>query len=143
MGLGMTEPRGNELFPAPEPVDPDRQRDATTGLLPSQLLREAVAQGREILSPQPIDDDQIQPASIDLRLGEVAHRVRASFLPGPKASVRDKLDLLSMHRRIDLTGGAGPCGEEHRRTCTSQLTHHLRDGCRQAAWNDKWQTLIS
>src|SRR5215469_5546372 len=105
MDLGMTEPRGNELFPAPEPVDADRQRDATTGLLPSQLLREAVAQGREVLSPQPIGDDQIQPASIDLRLGEVAHRVRASFLPGPKASVRDKLDLLSMHR-IDLTGGA-------------------------------------
>ena len=101
----MTEPRGNELFPAPEAVDADRQRDLTTGLLPSQLLREAVALGREILSPQPIEDDQIQPASIDLRLGEVAYRVRASFLPGPRASVRDKLDLLSMHR-IDLTRGA-------------------------------------
>src|SRR5215472_12394637 len=102
----MTEPRGNDLFPVPETVDADRQRDASTGLLPSQLLREAVALGREILSPQPIGDDQIQPASIDLRLGEVAYRVRASFLPGPRASVRDKLDLLSMHRRIDLTGGA-------------------------------------
>src|SRR6516225_7196530 len=101
----MTEPRGNDLFPVPETVDADRQRDASTGLLPSQLLREAVALGREILSPQPIGDDQIQPASIDLRLGEVAYRVRASFLPGPRASVRDKLDLLSMHR-IALTGGA-------------------------------------
>src|ERR1700726_2040224 len=98
-------PQGNELFPIPDPVEADRQRDLTTGLLPSQLLREAVAQGREILSPQPIGDDQIQPASIDLRLGEVAYRVRASFLPGARASVRDKLDLLSMHR-IDLTGGA-------------------------------------
>jgi dCTP deaminase len=86
-------------------VEADRQRELTTGLLPSQLLREAVAQGREILSPQPIGDDQIQPASIDLRLGEVAYRVRASFLPGTRASVRDKLELLSMHR-IDLTGGA-------------------------------------
>ncbi|HEX9535152.1 MAG TPA: 2'-deoxycytidine 5'-triphosphate deaminase, partial [Stellaceae bacterium] len=46
-----------------------------------------------------------QPASIDLRLGEVAYRVRASFLPGARASVRDKLELLSMHR-IDLTEGA-------------------------------------
>jgi dCTP deaminase len=64
-----------------------------------------VALGREILSPQPIGDDQIQPASVDLRLGEVAYRVRASFLPGTRASVRDKLDLLSMHR-IDLTQGA-------------------------------------
>src|SRR6266404_9955425 len=101
----MTEPAGSDLFPTPDPVEADRQRDLTTGLLPSQLLREAVAQGREILSPQPIGDDQIQPASIDLRLGEVAYRVRASFLPGARASVRDKLDLLSMHR-IDLTEGA-------------------------------------
>jgi dCTP deaminase len=76
-----------------------------TGLLPSQLLREAVVARREILSPEPIGDDQIQPASIDLRLGEVAYRVRASFLPGARASVRDKLDQLAMHR-IDLTQGA-------------------------------------
>jgi len=101
----MTEPPGNQLFPAPKPSDADRQRDPTTGLLPSQMLREAVMQGREILSPQPIGDDQIQPASIDLRLGEVAYRVRASFLPGAKASVRDKLAELSMHR-IDLMQGA-------------------------------------
>jgi len=101
----MTKPLGNELFPAPKPDDAARQRDPTTGLLPSQMLREAVTQGREILSPQPIGDDQIQPASIDLRLGEVAYRVRASFLPGTRASVRDKLDQLSMHR-IDLTQGA-------------------------------------
>jgi len=101
----MTEPDQDELFPAPKALDADRQRDPTTGLLPSQMLREAVALGREILSPQPIGDDQIQPASIDLRLGEVAYRVRASFLPGARASVRDKLDLLSMHR-IDLTRGA-------------------------------------
>jgi dCTP deaminase len=101
----MSEPEEDALFPAPKPTDADRQRDPTTGLLPSQMLREAVALGREILSPQPIGDDQIQPASIDLRLGEVAYRVRASFLPGARASVRDKLDLLSMHR-IDLTQGA-------------------------------------
>ena len=101
----MTETLGSELFPTPKPGEVDRQRDPTTGLLPSQMLREAVAQGREILSPEPIGDDQIQPASIDLRLGEVAYRVRASFLPGTRASVRDKLDQLSMHR-IDLTQGA-------------------------------------
>src|SRR4029077_18402371 len=101
----MSEPGQDTLFPPPKASDTDRQRDPTTGLLPSQMLREAVALGREILSPQPISDDQIQPASIDLRLGEVAYRVRASFLPGARASVRDKLDLLSMHR-IDLTQGA-------------------------------------
>jgi dCTP deaminase len=101
----MAEAEATDLFSTPDGDPGDRQRDVTTGLLPSQLLREAVAQGREILSPQPIGDDQIQPASIDLRLGEVAYRVRASFLPGARATVRDKLDLLSMHR-IDLTGGA-------------------------------------
>ena len=77
----MSEPQGSELFPSPDSAEADRQRDLTTGLLPSQLLREAVAQGREILSPQPIGDDQIQPASIDLRLGEVAYRVRRVFCP--------------------------------------------------------------
>src|SRR5215831_19129715 len=97
----MSGPRDAELFPIPDAIGGER----STGLLPSQLLREAVAQGREILSLQPIGDDQIQPASIDLRLGEVAYRVRASFLPGMRASVRDKIELLSMHS-IDLTGGA-------------------------------------
>jgi dCTP deaminase len=101
----MTDMQRDALFPSPEGSETDRQKEATTGLLPSQMLREAVALGREILSPQPIGDDQIQPASIDLRLGEVAYRVRASFLPGSRASVRDKLDQLSMHR-IDLTAGA-------------------------------------
>ena len=101
----MTEPAGSDLFPTRDPVEAERQRDVTTGLLPSQMLREAVALGREILSPQSIGDDQIQPASLDLRLGEVAYRVRASFLPGGRARVRDKLDLLSMHR-IDLGAGA-------------------------------------
>jgi dCTP deaminase len=101
----MTESLGNNQFSAPDFVDAARHRHPATGLLPSQMLREAVALGREILSPQPIGDDQIQPASIDLRLGEVAYRVRASFLPGTRASVRDKLHQFSMHR-IDLTGGA-------------------------------------
>jgi dCTP deaminase len=104
MVFRMTEAEATDLFSAPD-GESERQRDVTTGLLPSQLLSEAVAQGREVLSPQPIGDDQIQPASIDLRLGEVAYRVRASFLPGARSSVRDKLDLLSMHR-IDLTQGA-------------------------------------
>lgn len=97
----MTDAREAPLFVAPEPAENDR----STGLMPSQMLREAVALGREINSRQPIGDAQIQPASIDLRLGEIAYRVRASFLPGARASVHDKLDQLAMHR-IDLTHGA-------------------------------------
>ena len=52
-----------------------------------------------------IEADQIQPASLDLRLGKVAYRIRASFLPGPDATVRDKLAELKFHE-IDLTKGA-------------------------------------
>jgi dCTP deaminase len=74
-------------------------------LWPAQMLRGAVMLGHEIMAAVPFEPDQIQPASIDLRLGEVAYRVRASFLPGGRDSVRDKLERLSMHR-IDLTGGA-------------------------------------
>jgi hypothetical protein len=59
----MTEPADSNLFPTADPGEAERQRDVTTGLLPSQMLREAVALGRGILSPQPIGDDQIQPAS--------------------------------------------------------------------------------
>ena len=47
----------------------------------------------------------VQPASIDLRLGEFAWRVQASFLPGPDATVEQKVRAFEMHR-IDLTGGA-------------------------------------
>jgi dCTP deaminase len=90
---------------------PTAEGERSTGLLPSQLLRAAVGHGRnaaaatEIVAAEPIADDQIQPASLDLRLGEVAYRVRASFLPGPRDTVQDKLDLLSMHR-IELADGA-------------------------------------
>jgi dCTP deaminase len=88
-----------------EAVLPAAEGERSTGLLPSQLLRASISEGGEIVGLAPIGDDQIQPASLDLRLGEVAYRVRASFLPGGRSTVGDKLDLLSMHR-IDLTGGA-------------------------------------
>src|SRR5947199_7921563 len=49
--------------------------------------------------------DQVQPASLDLRLGEVAYRVRASFLPGPNTTVADRIDELKLHD-IALADGA-------------------------------------
>jgi dCTP deaminase len=106
----MTEAQAGELFPMPEtdglrPSSRERNFFRSTGVWPSQLLRAAVMHGHEIQASAPIEDDQIQPASLDLRLGEVAYRVRASFLPGPRSSVRDKLDRLSMHQ-IDLSRGA-------------------------------------
>ena len=77
---------------------------ARTGILPSQALRSLIAAG-EIRAAPEIAPDQIQPASLDLRLGKVAYRIRASFLPGPNATVRDKLAELKFHE-IDLTRGA-------------------------------------
>ena len=51
----------------------------STGILPSQELERLVRLGREVLCAVPIEDSQIQPASLDLRLGPKAYRVRASF----------------------------------------------------------------
>ena len=95
------EPSTGELFPPPEP----RELEHATGILPYQLLRDAIDRTREIQSLEPIVDDQIQPASLDLRLGDVAHRVRTSFLPGPDCTVAQKLDTLKLHT-LDLGKGA-------------------------------------
>ena len=46
------------------------------------------------------DPDQIQPASLDLRLGEVAYRVRASFLPGPRTTVAERIEELKLHEIV-------------------------------------------
>jgi len=99
----MPEPERStgELFPPPEP----RELERATGILPSQLLRDAIERTREIRSLEPIEDDQIQPASLDLRLGDVAHRVRASFLPGRERTVAEGLRSLSLHT-LDLREGA-------------------------------------
>ncbi|MBY0448261.1 MAG: 2'-deoxycytidine 5'-triphosphate deaminase, partial [Hyphomonadaceae bacterium] len=50
------------------------------GVLPDRELALVLAQGG-LASAAPLDADQIQPASLDLRLGAVAYRLRASFLP--------------------------------------------------------------
>jgi dCTP deaminase len=73
----------------------------TTGILPSQKIREFIEAGY-ISAAIPIEADQIQPASLDLRLGQVAYRVRASFLPGPRSTVLHKAESLITHE-IDLT----------------------------------------
>ena len=76
----------------------------TAGVLPAQALRAMIAAGTLNGSPA-ILPDQIQPASLDLRLGTVAYRVRASFLAGNGAKVADRLAEFEMHR-VDLTHGA-------------------------------------
>jgi len=81
----------------------ETQAGYTTGVLPSQRLREMI--GADILVDAPPDADQVQPSSLDLRLGDVAWRVRASFLTGARATVEGKIRELGMHR-IDLGEGA-------------------------------------
>lgn len=66
------------------------------GILPSQEIRQLIATGIVKLA-RPAAPDQVQPASIDLRLGNRAWRVRASFLPGEGTSVADKVKSLSLH----------------------------------------------
>jgi dCTP deaminase len=74
------------------------------GVLPSQALRVLIANGAISADPA-IIDAQVQPASLDLRLGTVAYRVRASFLAGHGRSVADRVAEFEMHR-VDLTQGA-------------------------------------
>src|SRR2546428_661096 len=88
----------NSLFPE---SDKDPNAPFTTGILPSQKIKELIDIGY-ITAKTPISSDQIQPASIDLRLGSVAYRVRASFLPGEDSTVNKRLDELLMHE-IDLS----------------------------------------
>jgi dCTP deaminase len=76
----------------------------TQGVLPSQTLRTLISRG-EISGAPAITEAQIQPASLDLRLGSVAYRVRASFLAGHGRKVADRLAEFEMHR-VDLTNGA-------------------------------------
>ncbi len=73
------------------------------GILPGHAI-EALAEQRAIVTARPFDADQVQPASLDLRLGATAWRIRASFLPGPSETVADRLDRLALHQ-LDLTAG--------------------------------------
>lgn len=77
---------------------------AGIGVLPSQTLTKMIADGAITAEPD-ILDAQIQPASLDLRLGTTAYRVRASFLAGEGRKVADRLNEFEMHR-IDISNGA-------------------------------------
>src|SRR5262249_14679598 len=74
----------------PEPAKPSK------GILSDRMIA-ALAESGAILPAYPFAPDQIQPASLDLRLGDIAYRVRASFLPGPQATVADRIDDLKLH----------------------------------------------
>jgi|CZKS01.1.fsa_nt_gi dCTP deaminase len=86
-----------DLLAEPSPV-------RTTGLLPSHRLEDLIAAGH-VRASTPILPDQIQPSSIDLRLGPLAYKVRASFLPNRHATVQKKLTDLQIGQ-LDLSKSA-------------------------------------
>lgn len=90
----MTEPNASSPNAAP-----------TLGVLPDVALAEAFDRGW-LKAEAPLVHDQLQPASVDLRLGAVAYRLRASFLPGPGKTVDSQLTKDLVMHQIDLTGGA-------------------------------------
>ncbi len=75
-----------------------------TGILPDREIA-ALFKSGSLFSGRELDDGQVQPASLDLRLGARAYRVRASFLPGSASTVEAKLERLMLHE-IDLSEGA-------------------------------------
>jgi dCTP deaminase len=75
-----------------------------TGILPDRMIAELGKSGA-IIAARDFAPDQIQPASLDLRLGNVAYRVRASFLPGPHGTVGRRIAELKLHE-IPLGNGA-------------------------------------
>ncbi len=74
------------------------------GVIPNQHITQMITD-KQIVPDVAFVDGQIQPASLDLRLGTVAYRVRASFLAGDGRKVAERLKDFEMHR-IDLSDGA-------------------------------------
>lgn len=81
-----------------------RSEPRKAGILPAQEIRHLIKNGK-IRSRAEISANQIQPASIDLRLGDVAYRVRASFLPSKKFLIYPKIRELQLEE-IDLSRAA-------------------------------------
>jgi dCTP deaminase len=89
---------------AAPPADKPPASAPAGGIASDGMIREFMAKG--ILAAEaPPAEGQIQPASIDLRLGRRVWRLRASFLPGQHARVADRLDRLTLHA-FDISGGA-------------------------------------
>jgi dCTP deaminase len=85
--------------------DGEGERRRAGGVLPSQRLREAVSDGWIFAGDWRIPPSSLQPASIDLRLGEHAWALRCSFLPDSDSTVEQKIEDLAFER-IDLRDGA-------------------------------------
>jgi dCTP deaminase len=99
----------NDVVSKSAPASATIRADEFTGILPSQAIRKMVGDGDIVGSLlRPIEPDQIQPASIDLRLGDFAYPVDTSFLPGKDLTVLEKLKRLDPDVesvKLDLSKG--------------------------------------
>jgi dCTP deaminase len=105
--MAVTSTDASETFTGREPNLAGARRAnlaGKAGLLPRQEIHN-LAHRKVLRATQELDETQFQPASLDLRLGSRAYRVRASFLPGPNRTVEEKLSELT-YDAIDLTAGA-------------------------------------
>src|SRR5690242_4223059 len=107
------------------------------GIVPDRMIAQ-MAEAGLIIPEYDFVESQIQPASLDLRLGDIAYRVRASFLPGPGATVAERIDELKLHE-IALADGAVletncvyivPLLESRSEEHTSELQSHVNLVCR-------------
>lgn len=92
---GLVDARTARLFPGGAPAA-STGRSLQNGVLPSQDIWRLIREDH-VIAKEPIGEKQVQPASLDLRLGAEVYRLQASFLPG-KATVEQKLESLSMVR---------------------------------------------
>lgn len=108
VGWAVLDRRGCEAMADMQEPTADREPTADVaprpGIFSDRMIHALVAAERVTLAA-PLDARQVQPASLDLRLGPVAYRVRASFLPGREANVAEKLARFALHE-IDLSRGA-------------------------------------
>lgn len=77
---------------------------AGEGIFSDAMIEALIADGA-IRLPRPLATGQVQPASLDLRLGKRCWRMRASFLPGQGGTVERRIAGFSLHE-IDLSQGA-------------------------------------
>jgi dCTP deaminase len=79
---------------------PDDNLSLNSGILPAQWIKRLADRGQ--IDGKPLERGQIQPASLDLRLGKVGYKIHASFLPGHSSSVQQRIWQLTSYE-LDLT----------------------------------------
>src|SRR6476646_10284677 len=101
--MAIAEVQGKlPLFPHSSGEAERTETSRIKGMLPSQEIRDLIGKGYIHASPE-ISEEQIQPASLDLRLGDVGYRVQASFVPWNRPVERGIADAGLAMSRIDLT----------------------------------------